>query len=52
MAQDCDEIGKKAALMLKKRIQSPGCKPRTLQVAPTLIIRNSCGCNGRPNPAK
>jgi LacI family transcriptional regulator len=52
MAQDCDEIGKKAALMLKKRLQSPDCKPRTLRVAPTLIVRNSCGCNGRVGPAE
>lgn len=46
MAQDCDEIGRKAALMLKKRIHSPDCKPHTLRVAPSLIVRNSCGCNG------
>jgi len=44
MAQDCDEIGRKAALMLKKRIQSPDRKPCTLRVAPSLIVRNSCGC--------
>jgi LacI family transcriptional regulator len=46
MAQDCDEIGRKAALMLKKRIQSPDSKPHTLRVAPSLIVRNSCGCKG------
>jgi LacI family transcriptional regulator len=47
MAQDCDEIGRKAALMLEKRIQKPNLAAHTLRLAPTLIVRNSCGCNGR-----
>jgi len=47
MAQDCDEIGRRAALMLEKRIQTPDRAPHTSRLAPTLIVRNSCGCSAR-----
>lgn len=47
MAQDCDEIGRRAALMLEQRIRTPGRHPRTLHIEPTLIVRNSCGCKNR-----
>jgi LacI family transcriptional regulator len=44
IAQPCAQLGIKAISLLRRRIQSPQRKPQTIRLAPTLNIRNSCGC--------
>lgn len=45
IAQPCQEIGKQAAAMMQARINDPSAEPSTLRLEPSLIVRNSCGCN-------
>ncbi len=44
MAQPLEEIGTKALNLLIKRIKNPDGTRRTIRLAPTIQIRNSCGC--------
>jgi LacI family transcriptional regulator len=44
MAQPCHEIGRMAARLLKKRIDSATEAVETIRLPPTFVIRNSCGC--------
>lgn len=50
VAQPVEEIGRRAAALLVKRIEN-GDHPehQTVRLKPTLIIRNSCGCVSDPN---
>lgn len=44
IAQPLEELGAKSVQLLMKRIKEPGEKQRILRLAPSLRIRNSCGC--------
>lgn len=44
VAQPCSELGATAVRLLMRRLQEPTAKPRTLRLAATLRIRDSCGC--------
>lgn len=44
ISQPLEEIGAKALDLLIKRIKKPDGNQRTVRLAPTLKIRNSCGC--------
>jgi LacI family transcriptional regulator len=44
MAQPVKELGMRAVKLLMKRIEAPDGKKQTVRLAPTLRIRNSCGC--------
>jgi LacI family transcriptional regulator len=44
MVQPCHEIGRLAALLLKKRIEEATGEPEIVRLNPTFSIRNSCGC--------
>jgi LacI family transcriptional regulator len=44
MAQPLDEIGAKAVALLMKRIERPDDARQVVRLAPTLRVRNSCGC--------
>jgi len=44
IAQPCQKIGETAARMLVERLKSPDRPRQTIRLAPTLIIRGSCGC--------
>jgi LacI family transcriptional regulator len=44
LAQPCQELGRRAAVMLVERIKRPDAKKRVVRLRPSLIIRNSCGC--------
>ncbi|MDR3438136.1 LacI family DNA-binding transcriptional regulator [Telmatospirillum sp.] len=44
IAQPCQEIGRHAASLLMDRIKDYDGKRRTLRLAASLVIRNSCGC--------
>lgn len=46
IAQPCLEIGRNAAKMLLERIKKPEKEPTTMRLKTTLIVRNSCGCQG------
>jgi LacI family transcriptional regulator len=46
IAQPSELIGLRAAELLAQRIKSPAAPPRSLRLAPTLVIRRSCGCKG------
>lgn len=43
MAQPCDEIGRRAAAMLRRRIAQGSGPPEIVRLPPTLIRRGSCG---------
>lgn len=49
IAQPVEEIGRKAAELLVRRIAADQngelLKPQTVRLKPTLVIRQSCGCN-------
>ena len=44
MAQPVKELGMRAVKLLLKRIEEPDGKKQTVRLAPTLRVRNSCGC--------
>jgi LacI family transcriptional regulator len=44
IAQPVEALGARAVKLLLKRIESPEGKRQTVRLAPTLRIRNSCGC--------
>jgi LacI family transcriptional regulator len=44
IAQPVQALGAQAVKLLLERIESPEGQRQTLQLAPTLTIRNSCGC--------
>ncbi len=44
MAQPVKELGMRAVKLLMKRIEEPDGKKQTVRLAPTLRVRNSCGC--------
>ena len=48
IAQPVEEIGRKAAELLVRRIAADQCeeplKPQIIRLKPTLVIRESCGC--------
>ncbi|MBE7220743.1 MAG: LacI family DNA-binding transcriptional regulator, partial [Caulobacteraceae bacterium] len=43
MAQPCDEIGRRAAALLQRRIRDGAAAPEIVRIPPTLIRRGSCG---------
>lgn len=45
MAQPCEQIGRRAAQLLIRRLAEPESRRRTLRLRPTLCVRNSCGCS-------
>lgn len=47
IAQPTEQIGQRAAELLAERIKEPGGAPKSIRLAPTLVIRRSCGCEGR-----
>lgn len=44
LAQPCKLIGQNAMKLMKERSRNPGIEPRIVELEPTLIVRNSCGC--------
>jgi LacI family transcriptional regulator len=44
IAQPSEAIGMRAAEMLAERIKTPDRAPRQARLAPTLVLRRSCGC--------
>lgn len=44
VAQPISQIGAQAARMLLTRLKEPERPPRTVQLAPTFVHRESCGC--------
>ncbi len=44
MLQPCQAIGHSAATILKQAIDAPGSGTEVLRLAPTLVVRRSCGC--------
>lgn len=44
VAQPISQIGEQAARMLLSRLKEPDRQPRTVQLAPTFVHRESCGC--------
>jgi LacI family transcriptional regulator len=46
IAQPSDVIGMRAAELLAARIKSPDAPPKSIRLAPTLVLRRSCGCKG------
>jgi LacI family transcriptional regulator len=46
VAQPSEMIGLRAAELLADRIKTPNASPRSIRLAPTLVIRRSCGCLG------
>lgn len=46
IAQPSEEIGMRAAEMLAARIKAPVMEPKQVRLAPKLVLRRSCGCNG------
>ena len=44
IAQPCGRIGETAARMLVERLKTPNRPRETIRLAPTLVIRGSCGC--------
>ena len=45
MAQPEVEIGARAVRLLMSRIDKPTQPYRTLRLAPSLVVRSSCGCH-------
>jgi LacI family transcriptional regulator len=52
IAQPCQEIGREAASLLIERITKPDGERRTIRLKPRLVVRTSCGCQGRVFPAR
>jgi LacI family transcriptional regulator len=46
IAQPSEAIGMRAAKMLAARIKSPQSPTKQIRLAPTLVLRRSCGCQG------
>lgn len=46
IAQPSEAIGMQAAEMLAARIKTPQLEPTHIRLAPTLVLRRSCGCKG------
>jgi LacI family transcriptional regulator len=46
IAQPSDMIGLRAAELLAARIKAPNQPPKSIRLAPTLVLRRSCGCEG------
>ena len=46
IAQPSDMIGQRAAELLAARIKTPDAPPKSIRLAPTLVLRRSCGCKG------
>lgn len=46
MAQPDTQIGQDAVRLLLRRLRDREAPVRTLRLAPTLVVRNSCGCSG------
>jgi LacI family transcriptional regulator len=46
IAQPTELIGERAASLLSERIKFPDAPPRSIRLAPTLVLRRSCGCKG------
>lgn len=44
VAQPCKEIGQRAALLVAARIKNPTGKRSMIKLEPTLVVRDSCGC--------
>ena len=44
MVQPCQEIGRAAASLLKRRVKDPAGAATTHRLKPHLVIRSSCGC--------
>jgi LacI family transcriptional regulator len=44
MAQPASDIGDAAVDLLMQRLKDPTAPRRTLRLAPTLVVRTSCGC--------
>jgi LacI family transcriptional regulator len=44
IAQPIDEMGTQAVRMLMERLADPELPPRTVQLTPTFVHRESCGC--------
>ncbi|WP_221939264.1 LacI family DNA-binding transcriptional regulator [Mycobacterium sp. KBS0706] len=44
VAQPCAELGATAVRLLTRRLQEPAAKPKTVRLAATLRVRDSCGC--------
>ena len=50
IAQPVQELGKRAASLLIRRIKNAEEKRQTIRLRPTLVVRSSCGCPpGAPN---
>jgi LacI family transcriptional regulator len=47
IAQPTEQIGMRAAALLAGRIKSPEAPAVSVRLAPTLVVRHSCGCGGR-----
>jgi len=50
MAQPDAAIGREAVRLLLSRIAEPDQAPRTVRLAPSLILRESCGCVAKAMP--
>jgi LacI family transcriptional regulator len=46
IAQPTEQIGQRAAELLAERIREPEGTPKSIRLAPTLVVRHSCGCEG------
>jgi LacI family transcriptional regulator len=44
MAQPVKDIGLRAVKLLNKRIKTPNGARQTVRLAPTFVVRRSCGC--------
>lgn len=44
IAQPCEQIGKNAVKLMKERLSNADLEPRHIELEPSLVIRNSCGC--------
>jgi LacI family transcriptional regulator len=44
IAQPTELIGQRAAALLAERIKFPNAPPNSIRLAPTLVVRRSCGC--------
>jgi LacI family transcriptional regulator len=44
IAQPIEEMGTQAVRMLMERLAEPDLPPRTVQLTPSFVHRESCGC--------
>ena len=49
VAQPLAEMGEVAVALIHRRLRDPAAPPRTVRLLPTLVHRNSCGCQD-PGP--